>query len=427
MENIKHILIRNAIVIDCQSKYNNQTKDVLITDGIIEEISNKINIDSPFLEIKIPNLHISPGWIDLHCNLCEPGYEHRENIKTGLKSAAKGGFTSVVTRPNTNPPIDNKADLQFLINRSINNIVDIYPTGCITKNLEGKKITEMYDMFINGAVAFSDGKRSIENPMIMNIALDYVKNFNGLIMATAMDENLNKSSQIHEGRISTLTGLKPSPEIAEDIRVSRDLAILKYTNSRLHLSTLSTSNSIKSIKIAKQKKLSISADVAAHQIILSDEDLINFNSNYKVNPPLRDKKTQKALIKSLIDGTIDAVSSDHSPVENDLKKCAFQDSEPGIIGLQTVFPIINTVLKKHMEINNIIKLISTNPRNILKIDSPVIKEQEKANITLFDPNKKWTFTKNHIESISQNTPFINYEFTGKVWGVINKGMVTTNN
>jgi dihydroorotase len=426
MENIKHILIRNAKIIDSNSEYNGQIKDVLIIDGVIKKISNTILFDLPFLEIKTENLHLSPGWLDLHCNICEPGLEHRENINTGLKSAAKGGFTSIVTTPNTSPPVDTKSDILFLIEKSINNIVEIYPTGCITKKLEGKEITEMYDMHIHGAVAFSDGKQSVQNAMLMNIALDYVKNFNGLIMSHSIDAELNQSGQINEGKISTMTGLKPSPEIAEEVGVLRDLSILRYTKSRLHISTISTTASVKYIKQAKKEKLALTTDLAAHQILLSEDNLQDFNSYNKVMPPLRDKKTQDILIQSIIDGTIDAISSDHTPIEEELKNCEFDQAEFGMIGLETVFPIINTVLKDHININQITELISINPRNIINVDIPIIQEDVKANITLFDPILKWTYKKESIESLSKNTPFINYEFTGVVIGIINKGKVSLN-
>tara|TARA_B110000444_G_scaffold123812_1_gene116385 strand:+ start:1877 stop:3166 length:1290 start_codon:yes stop_codon:yes gene_type:complete len=426
MENIKHILIRNAKIIDSNSKYNGQKKDVLIIDGVIKKISNNILFDLPFLEIKTENLHLSPGWLDLNCNICEPGFEHRENINTGLKSAAKGGFTSIVTTPNTSPPIDTKSDILFLIEKSINNIVEIHPTGCITKNLEGQEITEMYDMHIHGAVAFSDGKQSIQNAMLMNIALDYVKNFNGLIMSNSIDVDLNQSGQINEGKVSAMNGLNPSPEIAEEVGVLRDLSILRYTKSRLHISTISTTASVKHIKQAKKENLNLTTDLAAYQIILSEENVQDFNSYNKVMPPLRDKKTQSKLIKSIIDGTIDAISSDHTPIESELKKCEFNKAEFGMIGLETVFPIINTVLKDHMNINQITELISINPRNIINVDIPIIKENVKANITLFDPIKQWIYKEESIESLSKNTPFINYEFTGAVIGIINKSKVSLN-
>jgi len=427
MESLKHIVIRNVKIIDSQSKYNGQKKDILITDGIIKKIDSNINVSTPFFEAKFKNLHVSPGWLDLHTRLGEPGFEHRENINTGLKSATKGGFTSIVAMPSTFPPIETKADIDFLLKKSSDNIVDIVPTGCITKNCKQQEITEMYDMHINGAAAFTDDKKTIQNAMLMNIALEYVKNFNGLIMVSCLDKNLGEFGQINESEISTKMGLAPSPEIAENLIVLRDLAILKYTDSKLHVSTISTAESVNNIKKAKKDNLNVSTDIAAHQIILTDELCTNFDSNLKVMPPLRNEKTRKALIKGILDGTIDAISSDHTPIDIEGKKCEFDRAEFGIIGLETVFPIINTILKDKLELSKIIDLISKNPRNILGLDTIKIEENQYANLTLFNPSEKWTYQESEIVSMSKNTPFINYNFIGKPLGIINKGKIVINN
>ena len=207
----------------------------------------------------------------------------------------------------------------------------------------------------------------------------------------------------------------------------RDLKLLDYTQSRLHISTISTKTSLDQIKKAKKDKLKVSTDIAAHQLILNEEAIQTFDTNLKVMPPLRSEKTRKALIEGVINGTIDAISSDHSPIEIESKKCEFQTAKFGIIGLETVFPIINTILKDHLQVDQIIDLISKNPRNILKLEQPIIAEKQKANITLFDPSKEWVYTKEEIQSISKNTPFVNYKFTGKSLGVINNGKIQIQN
>ena len=328
--------------------------------------------------------------------------------------------------PDTNPPIDKKTDIVYLLKEGLHNIVDILPTGCITANCEQKKISEMFDMHKHGALAFTDDKKNIQNSKLMTIALEYVKNFGGLIMTTNLEKFLNQNSQINEGIISTELGMEPSPELAEDLMVMRNLKVLEYTNSKLHLSTISTTQSVKQIKEAKKKKLKVSADVAAHHLILTDQLLSNFDTNLKVMPPLRNEKTRINLIKGIIDGTIDAISSDHTPIEIERKKCEFKKAEFGIIALETVFPIINTILKDRLELEKIIALISTNPRKILSVKQPVIEEGEKANITLFDPDKKWCYREDAIQSKSKNTPFINYEFVGKSLGIINNGKIYIN-
>ena len=426
MENMKYIILRKVKIIDSESKYHLKKNDILIKEGIIEKIEKTINITEPFFEIDIKGLHISPGWLDLHVRLGEPGLEERETIKNGLKSAARGGFTAVLYMPSTKPVIQTKTDILFLLKKNQNNIVDLLPSGSITKNSMGQEITEMFDMHLNGAVAFTDDKNSIQNAMVMNIALEYVKNFDGLIMINASNEDLEKNGQVNEGIMSTKMGLKPLPELAENIMVMRDLEILRYTNSKLHISTISTQKSVQNIKKAKKEKLKISTDIAAHNLILNDEEINTFNSNFKVKPPLRDEKTRLFLIENILNGTIDAVSSDHSPIQIEKKKCEFEQAEFGIIGLETTFPIINTVLKGKMELSKIIDLISRNPRKILKQKTPQIQEGEKANMTLFDPNKTWRYQKEEIISKSKNTPFIGYQFTGQIIGIINNGQIEIN-
>ena len=279
MENLKHIVIRNATIIDKDSPYHKKKKDILIEDGCIKKIDKNISIKSPFFETKIKNLHISPGWLDLHVRLGEPGYEQRETIHSGLKEAAQGGFTGVLVMPSTNPPIQTKADINFLTKKAQNNIVELFPSGCITKNCEQKEITEMFDMHINGALAFTDDKKSIQNSMLMNIALEYVKNFDGLIMTTSVDTYLARNGQVNESGISTKMGLNPLPELSENIMIDRDLSILKYTQSKLHLSTVSSYDAVQKIKQAKKAKLNISSDVAAYSLLLNDEWIQNFESH----------------------------------------------------------------------------------------------------------------------------------------------------
>ncbi|MAZ57890.1 MAG: dihydroorotase [Flavobacteriales bacterium] len=426
MENMKHIILRNVKIIDTRSIHHNQKKDILIENGIIKEIEKNINLKSPFFETKIKNLHVSPGWLDLHARFGEPGFEYRENIESGLNAAAKGGFTGVVVMPSTDPPIETKTDILFLQKKASSHIVDIMPTGCITKKCEQEELTEMYEMHLNGAVAFTDDKKTISNTMLINNALEYVKSFNGLIMNSCLDPYLNEFGQINEGVISTKMGLSPSPELAEDLMISRDLSLLRYTQSKLHLSTISTKNALKKIKKAKNEKLNISSDVAAHNLILNDTVFNNFNSDFKVMPPLRGETTRLSLIKAIVNGTIDAVSSDHTPIEIESKKCEFQEAKFGMIGLETVFPIINTVLKDKLELEKIIDLISVNPRKIIHQKIPKIEINEEANITMFDPNKEWTYKESDIVSISKNTPFINYKFIGKPLGIINKRGILMN-
>ena len=423
---MKIIIIRNAKIIDKSSDFHNSINDIMIKDGIIKQISSNISSDQPFYEVDIENLHVSPGWIDLHVRFGEPGFEKRETIISGLSEAAKSGFTGVVVMPSTYPSIDTKSAIEFFNKKSFNNIVDLYPTGCISKDHQQNEISEMYDMFQSGAVAFTDDKKTIENTMLLNIALEYVKNFNGLIMTNCIDTHMSYNGQIDESITSVKMGLNTIPEVSEDIIVDRDISLLKYTNSRLHLSTISSYNALKKIKKAKSENLNLTTDVAAYNLILNTDSTKDFDTNMKLLPPLRSEKTRLFLIQSIIDGTIDAVSSDHTPLEVEDKNCEFNLAKFGMIGLKTLFPILNKVLGKKMELYKIIKLISQNPRKILNMPENSIKIGKKANLTFFDPNKKWKYEEKDICSLSKNTPFIGSNFEGVSLGVFNNSKLFLN-
>lgn len=422
MEKLNYIL-RSVKIIDPRSKYHGKINDVLIEDNTITQISKKIIYKHQYIEIKLKNIHISPGFLDMKTHIGEPGFEHRENVESGSNAAKKGGFTGIVYMPNTNPPIQNVADINFVKKLFEKNIIDVFPSGCITKNMEGNEITEMYDMKKAGAITFTDDLSSIENSMIMSIALEYTKDFETPIMVVPFEKKLCKNGLINEGKISASLGLNGVPNVAEEIRINRDIELANYNKGKLHFSTISTKKSLELIKKAKEKNINISTDIAAYQLILHDEMLSDFNTNLKVFPPIRSKKMQKELIKNIKNGNIDAISSNHTPIESEKKKCSFLNAEFGIIGLESAFGIVNTVLKKEITLDKIVELLSINPRKILNIECPKIEEKNKANITLYDPEKKWTFSTNDISSKSKNSPFEGYKFTGKILGVINNGLI----
>jgi len=425
LETINYI-IKSAKIIDPKSIFHGQKKDVLIKGNKIIDIQKNISIKEPFIEIKSKNLHISPGFIDLHTRISEPGLEFKEDFNSGLNAASNGGFTGIVHMPNTTPPIQNASDISFVLKKAEKNIVDVFPTGCLTKNMEGTEITEMYDMIKSGAVAFTDDKRSIENTMLMNIALEYAQQFNTTIMCTCYDKNLCNDGQINEGKFSTLLGLKGIPEIAEEIRVARDIDLTEYSKGKIHISTASTKKSLNLIKQAKKKGVKISCDIAAHQLILTDEMVSEFDTNLKLFPPARDKKTIKEIIKQIKNGTIDVICSDHTPVEIEKKNCSFSKADFGMIALETTFPICNSILKDIISIDKIIELLSVNPRKILNIPYPIIELDKIANITIFDPDEEWTYKEHNIKSKSKNTPFIGRKFIGRIIGILNNGKISLN-
>ena len=416
------ILIKSALIIDPQSKYHQKKMDILVEDGKIQKIKKSIKIDnkSKITEYKQKNLHVSPGWFDIHVNFCEPGYEEKETILTGSNAAIKGGFTGVMLMPNTKPYIDNKGILEFIKNISKKNIIDIHVAGNITKKCEGNDIVEMYDMYKSGCKAFTDDKNSLNRNDVMKIAMLYSKDADFLIMNYACDTSLAKG-HMNEGEISTRLGLKGIPSVAEEIMVDRDLNLCKYTDSKLHLSYISTKESINKIKKAKSLGLKVSSDVAIHNLFLTEDLIKNFDTRYKVLPPLRTKVDNLSLINGLKNDVIDIISSDHTPINEEYKKTEFDNAESGIIGLESAFGLLGKHVLDKIGISKLIEKISINPRKILNIEEVIIEEGKKANMTLFDPEIDWVFNEKDIKSKSKNTPFIGEKLKGKALAVINNG------
>lgn len=413
------ILIKQAKIIDSSSKHNNKICDILINNNKIEKIAKKIQIDSDTKIYKNENLHISQGWFDMHVNFGQPGFEQRETIENGLNAAAKGGFTEVLLMPNTNPSIDNSSMIDFIKGFSKRNVVKIQVAGNLTVSQEGKNIVEIHDMTNNGCIAFTDDKKSIQNNELMKIAMLYIKNSNSLLMNFPNDSKIQKNGVINEGKISTQLGLKGIPNIAEEMMLDRDITLCDYTESKIHESYISTERSVDKIKKAKEKGINITSDVALHNIFLTEEQVNNFDTRFKVLPPLRTKNDNKAIINGLKDGTIDVITSDHNPFEEETKKLEFDNAEFGIIGLESAFGLINKHLEKHLTLNEIIDKISNNPRKILGLKNNSIEEGNYANLTLFNPSNKWEFKESDIVSKSKNSPFVGEELKGKALAIYN--------
>jgi dihydroorotase len=413
-----NILIKSASVIDPKGKYHNKIRDILIENGVIKKIAPKIK-EGKAMTYTAKNLHISIGWMDLHANFRDPGFEYKEDIISGCKAAAKGGFTGVLLMPENNPITDNNSQVEYIKNKAKDNIVSVHAAGSITKEMQGNQIAEMYDMKEAGALAFTDDKKSLQNNEIIKHALLYTKDFDGLIMNFANDKSIANRGQMHEGKVSTILGLKGIPAIAEEIMIDRDISICKYTESKLHLSYISTKNSVSKIKKAKKEGSKISADVALHNLILTDKEITHFDTRYKVIPPLRSKKDCIALIKGLKDGTIDVICTDHSPEDEENKKTEFNNAAFGIIGLESAFGLIGKYLRQHLSLGEIIEKIAINPRELLQLESKNIEEGNTANLTLFNPDLEWEFQKKDIESKSINTPFLGERLKGKALAIYN--------
>lgn len=419
------IIIRSARIVDTGSAFHNQIKDILISNGKIRKIGAKLQNTSKAKEIKADNLHVSLGWFDLNTFLAEPGYEQKETIETGCAAAAFGGFTHVCAMPNTLPVTQTKAQIEYVLRKSADEIVSVHPIGAITQNTEGKELAEVYDMHNAGAVAFSDGLHASANAGMVERALLYVKAFDGLVMNHPEEKSISKNGAMNEGVTSTKLGLPGAPALAEEISVNRDLYILEYTESKLHLLDISLKRSVELIRNAKKKGLKISSSVNAHNLFLDETAVGNYNTNYKVNPHLRSKEDIAALAKGIADGTIDTITSAHQPHDEECKKLEFDKADFGIIGLETCFAVANTALKDKVELEKIVEAISNNPRKVLGIESK-IEEGAEADLTLFNPDLKWTFAEGDIKSKSKNTPFVGADFTGKAIGVINKGKLQLN-
>ena len=422
-----NLLIKSAKIIDSNSKHHNKIMDVFIKNGKIEKISKSIKsckesvASGKEIEFAANNLHLSPGWFDLHANFSEPGNEQKETLETGSNAAKKGGFTGVMIMPNTTPSLDNKGMIKYILNASKGNIVDLLPAGNLTKNQEGNDIVEMHDMNKAGCLAFTDDKHSIKRNEVLKIAMLYSKDCNALIMNYPNENSIANDGYMHEGNVSTKLGLKGIPALAEEMMVDRDISICEYTNSRFHLSYLSTKKSAEKVKKAKAKGLNITADVVLHNLFLTDEAVNNFDTRYKVMPPLRTAKDNKALIKALKDGTIDIITTDHSPQDEEHKKIEFDNAADGIIGLESAFGLLGKHLLPHLELSQLIEKIAINPRKILGINQATLTEGNTANITLFNPDLEWEFTKGDIKSKSNNTPFVGEKLKGKALAIFNNG------
>ncbi len=413
-----NILIKSATIVDSNSSHNGKTMDVLIENGIITSIKPKINTDKNVKVFEESNLHISAGWLDMQVNFCDPGFEHKEDLETGIKAASFGGFTGVAVVSSTNPPIHSKSEVQYIKNKTADSIVDVYPIGTLSYRQEGQDISEMYDMQQAGAVAFSDDKKSIGNAGLLMRALLYAQNFNGLIITHCDEKSISQDGKINEGETSTKLGLKGIPALAEEVMVNRNIFLAEYTNASIHISNISTLKSVELIRQAKAKGLKVTASVNAYNLALDDSALIEFDSNYKLNPPLRTKSDVEALKKGIADGTIDCITTDHRPQDIESKNLEFDNASNGMVGLETAFGLINSN-KGKIKSETIINTLTINPRKIFKLSNVEIEEGKPANITLYNPTLEWVFEKKHICSKSVNTPFIGTKFTGKVVGIIN--------
>lgn len=421
---MKTILLQAATLVYPGHAFDGQRVDMLLEDGIIAKFEKGNSITHKTAEvIDAKDAFLAPGFFDLNTNFGEPGFETKETITSGCSAAAAGGFTGLALQPNTNPPISSQAEVKFLLSNANDQLVSIYPIGCISKCREGKELAELYDMKTAGAVAFSDGDRSIEQAGLMSRALLYAKGFNALVFSFAEDVTIAGTAKMNEGEMSTYLGMKGNPNLAEELTISRDLHLADYHQARIHFSTISTEGGVNLIRRAKKAGLPVTCDVAVHHLVFTDESIAEFDSNYKVKPPLRTVQDLLALKKAVLDGTIDAIVSQHTPHEIEFKQVEFEIAAYGMIGLQTVLPLL---LQARFTPDLIVEKLAINPRKLLGLPLPLFNNGMKADLVLFNPEKTWKFDKQSNKSRSANSPYFNRELTGKVMLVVNNGQIYMN-
>lgn len=412
------LLLKNARIFDGLGKDRTE-QDILIENGIIKAIGQGLNAPEGTTVWSSQQLCVSPGWLDIGVTTGDPGFEHREDLRTAASASAAGGYTGIACLPNTDPVLHTKSEILYVKGKAQGLPVNCYPIGAVSQQCEGKDLAELFDMHMAGAVAFSDGKKSVQDAGLLLRAMQYAKAFGGLVINVPHHKTIAAGGQMHEGLMSTSLGLKGMPALAEELIVQRDLSLLGYADSRLHIHLISTARSVALIRAAKKAGLPVSCSVAVANLCFTDEKLADFDSNWKEMPPLRSQTDVDALREGLSDGTIDFICSNHTPWHDEAKNLEFTYAEFGMIGLETTFALCRTYLGKHLTTNDLVNKLCVTPRRVLGLPVPKIEVGERAELSVFDPEAQWVLEKSHIASKSHNTPFVGQTFTGKIIGIVN--------
>lgn len=420
-----NILVRQALIADPDSTYNGQVKDILIQGEKITSIADSIT-EKPDEVVECQDLIVSPGWVDPFAHFCDPGFEFRETLETGAAAAAAGGFTQVFTLPNTQPVVDNKSQVEYISRNAASFPISLHPLGAITRGVDGKELAEMYDMRNSGAIAFSDGLHPVQSPGLFLKALQYVKAFDGVLIQLPLDKSIAGNGLMHEGIVSTQLGLPGLPALAEELIIKRDIDLLRYTQSRLHITGVSTEKGMLLIHAAKEEGLSLTCSVTPYHLYFCDEDLQTYDTNLKLTPPLRSRKDMLALREGVLHGLVDCIATHHLPQDWDHKTCEFEYAKPGMIGLQTAFASILDVLPSLTNLQ-ITELFSSKSRSIFNLPLCSIVEGGKAEMSLFSRKETTQLSLQNNRSKSANSPFLGRSLHGKVLGIIHKGRVSLNN
>ena len=406
-------LLKNITVLDNTSEHNGKKVNVLIENGKIAKIGAAVE-DAALEIIDFSGSYLAPGFCDLYVNINDPGFEYREDISSVANAAIAGGFTTICATANNHPITQTKAQVEYILNNAKNTPITILPIGAVTENFDGKTPTEMLDMHYAGAIAFSDVPHGIKDSGVLLRALQYVQPFNGLIITMPFDKTLVGDGQVNESEISVRMGMKGITNLSEYSVVQCDIELLKYTGGKLHFVGISTKESIELIRKAKAEQLNVTCSVFVHHLISDESDVKNFDSNYKVFPPLRTQDDQQALIEGLKDGTVDCISTQHTPLNIDEKNVEFEVADFGIIGLETAFGLLNKELENVISKERLIELLSTNPRKI-------INQKTNSDFIILNFEEEYTFSEKNIKSKSKNTPYIGKPLKGKVKAVFSKG------
>ncbi len=420
-----NVLLKNGRLID-PSTGRDEVVDMHLLNGRVERMGSGIAPGRTMEVMELSGKIIAPGFLDMHVHLREPGFEHKETIATGCAAAAAGGFTAVCCMPNTNPAIDDVSVVRFIRERaalSLKGVVDVHPIGAVTMGRKGEHLAPIAELSEAGVVAFTDDGDPVHDAEIMRRALEYAAMFNKPIIQHAQDLPMTKGGVMNEGLVSTTLGLPGMPSAAEDVMIGRDIVLSEFTGGQYHVAHMSTAGSVDLIRAARQKGLRVTCEVTPHHFTLTDEAVRSYDTNTKMNPPLRTKDDVEAIKQGLKDGTIDVIATDHAPHSYDEKQVEFQSAPFGIVGLETALGLAITelVLPGLLTISQLIEKLSTNPRRILHLPEIRIAEGEQANLTVFDPSLTWVVEPNRFYSKSKNTPFASYRLTGKPIAVFNNG------
>lgn len=406
-------LYKNLNVCFPKHPLHGKTIDVLVNNGRISEIGMALSSEGSHI-IKSIDLMLMPSMVDMQCTVGEPGYEQKETIESAAEAGFAGGFSTIVMLPNTNPVVDNKAQLDFIHQKSKNLPCKVLSYGCISKGQKGAELSEMFDMHQHGAVGFNDGKKPISDVSLMKRALEYAKSFDALVCSFPYEDRLNPGAMVHESENNTSLGIKSAPSLAEEMMLARDMALLEYTESRLHVSTISTAGSLKIIKEAKGKGLQLTVGVALANLLYTDRNLNAFETVYKTMPPLREQTDVVELINAINSGEIDVIVTDHCPEIIENKDREFDHAEYGMTMLETALSLINMELSSKINWNTIVLMLSLNPRKILGLDMPKLEKGEPFDFIVFDPNHTWTYDRSMKKSLAENSPVFGKQLKGKV-------------